>query len=185
MEKQVIDSWRPSPLRPWIVVIESTVPLSSDPSYADWHQSLEELGYKFAYFDGLNRFYVSLDHPELEARFGPGPNLFDNFTLSGKANAPFTAKLNTVIAELQVEKRTIDSKLVALETQNAALTAKLDTLESQSATLGAKVQALRTENADIRSQLAAVQGSTTWSLTRPARALGNGLKWAFKRAGLG
>ena len=43
MEKQVIESWRPSPLRPWIVVVESTVPLSSNPSYADWHQSLSSV----------------------------------------------------------------------------------------------------------------------------------------------
>ena len=114
---------------------------------------------------------MSLDHPELKAQFGPGPNLFDNFTLSGKANAPFTAKLNTVIAELQVEKRTIDSRLLALETQNAALTSNLDTLETQNATLEAKVEALRTENADIRSQLAAVHGSTSWRLYAPgARA---------------
>ncbi len=173
MEKQVIESWRPSGLRPWIVVVESTAPLSSDPSHADWHSSLEELGYKLAYFDGLNRFYVSLDHLELEAQFGPGPNLFDNFTLSGQANAPYTIKLNTIIAELQDEKRTVDSKLLALEAQNAAL-------ETRNTTLSAKLKALKTNNALIRSQLAAVSESASWRLTRPVRALANFVKRAFK-----
>ena len=138
------------------MVIESTVPLSSDASYADWHQGLEELGYKFVYFEELNRFYVSLDHPELEARFGPGPNLFDNFTLSGKASAPFTAKLNTVIAELQVEKRTINSKLVALETQNAALTAKLDRSKLKAQRWGQKWKRTEPKTRIFGYELAAV-----------------------------
>jgi FkbM family methyltransferase len=101
MEEQVIASWSPSPVRPWIVVVESTRPTSMEPSFDDWEPQLVVLGYQFVYFDGLNRFYVSRDHPELKTSFGPGPNVFDDFALSGFANAPFCRKVNVDTAALQ------------------------------------------------------------------------------------
>jgi FkbM family methyltransferase len=82
MELAVIESWPPSPVRPWIVLVESTEPLTQKPSYTGWEPRLLALGYEFVYFDGLNRFYVSLEHPELKSCFGPGPNIFDGFGLS-------------------------------------------------------------------------------------------------------
>ena len=36
MERSVIESWQPSKTRPWIVVVESTEPLSSEPNFVDW-----------------------------------------------------------------------------------------------------------------------------------------------------
>jgi len=62
MEDQVIGSWSPSPARPWIVLVESTKPNSSEPTFAGWEPELLALGYVFVYFDGLNRFYVSREH---------------------------------------------------------------------------------------------------------------------------
>ena len=50
-----------------------------------------ELGYQFAYFDGLNRFYVSASQAGLAAAFVCGPNVFDDFALSGTSSAPFCA----------------------------------------------------------------------------------------------
>jgi FkbM family methyltransferase len=82
MERAVVESWAPSPVRPWIVLLESTRPLSQEPNFAGWEPQLLTLGYEFVYFDGLNRFYVSREHPELKASFGPGPNIFDEFRLS-------------------------------------------------------------------------------------------------------
>ncbi len=85
MERAVVASWAPSPVRPWIVLLESTKPHSQEPSFADWEPQLLALGYEFVYFDGLNRFYVSVEHPELKESFGPGPNIFDDFRLSSAA----------------------------------------------------------------------------------------------------
>ena len=78
-EKSVVEGWAPSQLRPWIVVVESTVPMRPEPNHYEWEPLLLALGYEFVYFDGLNRFYVSQAHPELKAAFGPGPNVFDEF----------------------------------------------------------------------------------------------------------
>jgi FkbM family methyltransferase len=99
MESQVIETWSPSPVRPWIVLVESTKPNSSEPTIADWEPELLALGYTFVYFDGLNRFYLSQGHPELRSSFCTGPNVFDAFVLSGRATAPFCGKLLGDIAD--------------------------------------------------------------------------------------
>jgi FkbM family methyltransferase len=80
-EAEVIRSWSGSSVRPWIVVLESTEPMTTIPCFEAWEPSLIELGYHFVYFDGLNRFYVSDAHPELDGAFQCGPNFFDGFTI--------------------------------------------------------------------------------------------------------
>lgn len=82
MEADVIDSWGASPMRPWVVLVESTAPSSDEPSHQRWEPKLLSYGYTFAYSDGLNRFYVSDQHQDLLKHFGPGPNIFDGFVLA-------------------------------------------------------------------------------------------------------
>ena len=65
--------------RPWIVVVEATAPLSTELRHAAWENILVEAGYKFVYFDGLNRFYVAREHADLEAGFSAPPNVFDDY----------------------------------------------------------------------------------------------------------
>jgi len=79
MEKRVIESWKPSKVRPWILVVESTYPMTQVKTHQDWEPMVLSLGYKFVYFDGLNRFYVSKAHRELKDTFKFGPNVFDDF----------------------------------------------------------------------------------------------------------
>lgn len=100
MEEQVIKSWHPSVVRPWVVLVESTKPKSTELSFESWHDDLEALGYEFVYFDGLNRFYVSNVHPELKSCFGLGPNVFDDFVLSGSASSQFCSRINAEKATL-------------------------------------------------------------------------------------
>ncbi len=68
--------------RPWIVVVEATLPMSQVESYASWESILLSAGYLFAYADGLNRFYVSNENAALLSVFQYPPNVFDDFTLS-------------------------------------------------------------------------------------------------------
>lgn len=119
MERAVIKSWRPAKARPRIVVVESTKPNSAEPAYADWEPLLVKLGYDFVYFDGLNRFYVSREHPELKKGFGPGPNYFDDFALSGKANAPFCARINAEAASLREQAAARADEAAQLRSQAA------------------------------------------------------------------
>ena len=48
-------------------------------------------GYRFAYFDGLNRYYVHETHAELAGKFTTPPNYFDHFELS--ETSPFVQNL--------------------------------------------------------------------------------------------
>ncbi len=66
--------------RPWIILVEATAPLSDQPTHAAWEPALLEQGYRFAWFDGLNRFYLAEEHAEaLSAHFRVPPNVFDDF----------------------------------------------------------------------------------------------------------
>ena len=94
MELQVLRGWGKHKARPWIVVVESTLPLTQVETHQAWEPCLFERGYTPVYFDGLNRYYLSPAHPELTAAFISGPNVFDGFVLNGTASAPFCARVN-------------------------------------------------------------------------------------------
>lgn len=94
MERKVLQSWGNSKTRPWIVIIESTLPLTQIENHQNWENLLLDRGYVHVYFDGLNRYYLSPDQRQLASAFLSGPNVFDGFTLHGSASAPFCAAVN-------------------------------------------------------------------------------------------
>ena len=67
--------------RPWVLVIEATRPQSSIRNTAAWEALVLDAGYRLAYFDGLNDYYVADEHAELVQAFAAPPNFFDDFTL--------------------------------------------------------------------------------------------------------
>src|ERR1700730_8326750 len=78
-EKLVLARLDLQKFRPWVILVEATKPLSGEPNHQEWEPDLLLRGYDFVYFDGLNRFYVSHDHPELCPSLALPPNIFDNF----------------------------------------------------------------------------------------------------------
>jgi FkbM family methyltransferase len=78
-EKLVLAGLDLQKFRPWVILVEATKPLSGEPNHQEWEPDLLLRGYDFVYFDGLNRFYVSHDHPELCPSLALPPNIFDNF----------------------------------------------------------------------------------------------------------
>ena len=69
-----------SAFRPWIVLVEATAPLSGELTHAAWEQLLLDADYRFAWFDGLNRFYVAGEHAAaLLPALAVPPNVGDNF----------------------------------------------------------------------------------------------------------
>ena len=91
-EKEVLAGIDFSTIRPWIVVVESTLPMSQVEDYEGWDSILTDASYDYVYFDGLNRFYVSHEHSELKDHFRVPPNIFDGFALSG--NRPLNRYLS-------------------------------------------------------------------------------------------
>lgn len=97
LEEQVLQGWGASSLRPWIVVVESTLPLTQDEVFGAWEGLLIEKGYRCVHFDGLNRYYLAEGKSELESAFRSGPNVFDNFQFNGTASNTFTQHVSQSI----------------------------------------------------------------------------------------
>lgn len=70
--------------RPWVVVVEATLPMSQVECHQAWEPILLNADYQLAYADGLNRFYVGQEHSELLSAFKYPPNVFDEFKMIGQ-----------------------------------------------------------------------------------------------------
>lgn len=125
MEDEVLRSWCGRPARPWVIVVESTLPNSPEQT-SGGRQELLDLGYDLAYFDGLNRFYVHGSHPELRPAFGPGPNYFDGFNLT--ENSAFVVPL---AEQLRAQSARIDTLAAGHERAVADLKAEIRRLEAE------------------------------------------------------
>lgn len=142
-EKRVIDGWRESSKRPWVIVIESTRPLTAELSYEQWEPGVLARGYTFAYFDGLNRFYVSDEHPELKAAFGTAPNVFDDFSLS--PHSQFCALINISYHALELEHIELQQQLILRNSENEILRVKSERQGANSEGLAARLEAAQQE----------------------------------------
>jgi FkbM family methyltransferase len=153
MELAVIQSWRPSTIRPWVVVVESTKPNSQEENFASWEPLVVGLGYNFVYFDGLNRFYVSQGHSELKGAFGPGPNYFDDAVLSGLANTPLCRKITSDLAEAQSRNAALEDRLDAEQSVRAALESRLDAEQSLRVALDGRLDEEQSARAALEAHL--------------------------------
>jgi len=78
-ESDVVNAFDLARFRPWIILVEATKPLSREETHAAWEPHILEANYRFAYFDGVNRFYVAAEHDDLRRHFELPPNVFDEF----------------------------------------------------------------------------------------------------------
>ncbi len=85
LEKQVLEGWVQSDCRPWVLVIEATMPGTQNEIFEEWQQIILNKGYIFVYSDGLNRFYVHNEKIDLCDKFKFPPNIFDGFQLFEKS----------------------------------------------------------------------------------------------------
>jgi FkbM family methyltransferase len=98
-ERSVLASADLRLFRPWIILVEATAPNSRDPTFADWEGLLLEADYRFAWFDGLNRYYLAEEHAERATAFTAPPNVFDGFITYREWNATQTSHALTTRAE--------------------------------------------------------------------------------------
>jgi len=118
-EKSVLNSNDWIRFRPWIVLVEATLPLTQTESYEDWEPILLNAAYTFAYADGLNRFYVANEHTELLAAFKYPPNFFDGFLLSSQQEAETKAQ------QAETKAQQAETKAQQAETVSALYIAQL------------------------------------------------------------
>lgn len=91
-EKSVIQGSSIEKYRPWVLVIEATRPNSTVDVSAEWEQLVLSAGYVFTLFDGLNKFYVRDDMPDLVTLMSVPANVFDSWKSSEVADLTQQAK---------------------------------------------------------------------------------------------
>lgn len=183
LEKEVLKSWHGTFNLPWVVIVESTRPLTQEQSHHDWEGLLLAKGYSYVYFDGLNRFYISPDHLELVEAFSAPPNVFDGFVLSGTASQSFCSLVNSrvqqfegkaLLAEAQVERAEAEARQSEARSEQAKELAQRAEFRAEQAEDLALRAEFRAEQAEAKTKLAesnvhALLCSTSWRITMPLR----------------
>jgi FkbM family methyltransferase len=173
--------------RPWVLVIEATLPDSRVTNHETWEHLVTGQRYRYVWFDGLNRYYVAEEHAELAASFGTPPNVFDDFISYHLAEAWDAKKALTVAL------RESESHCAAIEIEMYDAMQRAEYLDEQLAEALARAQAAETELAKRLEELAAAHAanhqastwargleerllatlsSTSWRVTAPLRAAG-------------
>lgn len=106
-EAEVLSGMDFSRLRPRVVLVEAIVPGSMEAAWDDWEPLITRHGYRFAFFDNLNRFYVAEEAADLIAKFPEKPvdwgsvgHLWDCGRAPEKADHPDHVLARTLVAGL-------------------------------------------------------------------------------------
>lgn len=144
-ELQVLSGANLRRWRPRVIAVEATRPSTEVQTHADWEPLVRDAGYLPAAFDGLNRYYVREEEPELLTAFAVPVNVTDLYE-------PY--ELVRVRQELEAK----DSALHRANAENATLTVKLQTKESD---LHAALTASRDLQDQLRDKETALHGALT------------------------
>lgn len=156
-ESSVLLGWDFSAIRPWIMVVEATLPLSQVESYTDWEPLLLAQGYRLVYCDGLNRFYVANEHESLASAFLYPPNVFDGASLSGTSSGQWHTAIASE-AQKSVEQALSRASKAEEQLRQALLVAQqLDATEQQVQKLEAELTQAAAQLKDRTSELTAVR----------------------------
>jgi FkbM family methyltransferase len=99
-------------VRPWVLVIEATAPLSTRQVHQEWESVVLAAGYRFCLFDGLSRFYVDeRNHPELIESLSYPAGVFDDFATVGSLELERLA--NQARAEVEELRHTFSWRITA------------------------------------------------------------------------
>ncbi|HEY1226426.1 MAG TPA: FkbM family methyltransferase, partial [Ramlibacter sp.] len=156
--------------RPWILVIEATLPNSRVTNHDSWEHLVTSQDYRFVWFDGLNRWYVADEHAELRGAFGIQPNVFDDFVDYHLAEA--WAEHKAVVKALRESEA--HAAVARVEMHDAMQRAQYleELLEDQRAELEALLESSQQTAVwarGLEEHLIAMQASTSWRITRPLR----------------
>ena len=166
LEEQVLAGNDWTRFRPRVVLVEATFPESPERRPTGVRQFLEERGYHYAHFDGLNDFYVEQDF-EAHGAFALPPNVFDGFVLREVAD------LHAEVAVLRSEFRSAQTYAMSLEAarteaaeSHTALEAERDGLregfgsaQAYAASLEDERQALQTQVKTLEEALATARAA--------------------------
>ena len=140
-EKSALEGLDLREIRPWVILVESTLPTLEIEHYEEWEFMILTADYEFAYFDGLNRFYVAKEHQKISERLAIPPNVFDDFVLSGFSNSAFHRQIKQIQTSLEVASKSQQlskAKQKSSENQRRQLRNRTENLKAQVQTLQEK-----------------------------------------------
>ena len=115
MAPQVIKGADFKRYRPWIVLVEAALGQEADEVQALWEEPLLSQGYRFAYSDGSNRFYVAEEHRDFLDSVRYPPNVADGFIPAAQAVSEQRARYwETRARQLEEKARREEHKVRAL-----------------------------------------------------------------------
>jgi FkbM family methyltransferase len=166
-EREVLAGFSLEHVRPWILVVESRAPNSSEPNYSEWEPRVLCRGYEFVWDDGINRFYVAVEHRALSDHFKLPPNVFDDFERLNFTRMRYHVDFLVHQIELFRDREAAASK------REAELSKML--VDCQRA-----ISQLQSAMTQQSLELASVYGSTSWRMTSPVRICGSLVKKSDK-----
>jgi FkbM family methyltransferase len=138
--------------RPMVLVIEATEPYSHTPAWQDWEPYLaSEARYLFVYFDGLNRFYVRQENPELAAAFAFPPNVLDEYEVYA------TVRAEQGTREAKDEAGRLAEEVAGLKAEVARQAAAVERLAAEVSKGAAELSALEEKCESIRQKAASLE----------------------------
>lgn len=192
-EEQVLNGWDSQTLRPWVMMVEATIPGLPETDYARWDPILTAADYQFVYFDGLNRFYIAKEHAELAEAFSCPPNVFDGVELSGLAS---WGLCRGVIASHQthqeaaaraqksdahaaaIREQELSAQLIQEQHNHVNSQTRAQWLENEWNAAKVKIDELnhhghhwRTVADGLKRELQSVYASKSWRITTPLRKI--------------
>jgi len=182
LEEDVIKGNNWTLYRPWIIVVESTIPNSQIENFSTWEHILLDTKYSFAYTDGINRFYVSNEHKDLLDAFKHPPNVFDDFILASQLHAEVKAQK----AEVKAQQAEVKAQQAEVKAQQAEVKAQQAEVKAQQAEVKAQQAEAETQKAEAKSkqlntQLNTIKNSLSWRMTAPLRWIKHKASLAIKR----
>lgn len=165
-ERNVLEGMDFSRYRPWIVVVEATIP-NSQQIDANWEPILLDAGYRCVYFDGLNRYYTAPERDELAGSFAAPPNVFDDYISAETHRLAQCLEASIVEAEAQ----RYQAQMQAQKAEEKAWEAQTQAREAEEKAWKAEGQAQ-----EVRTMLDSVYASTSWRLTAPLRQLATSMQ---------
>lgn len=181
-EKEVLEGFDFA-VRPWIIVIEANEPNSTRDASHQWESLLTAHDYKCAYYDGLNRFYIAAEHPELHRSFAVPPNVFDDYVrytevLWQEKAAAVHRSLEAGaarVAELERLNQEGQRELGRLRDLNDGLQRILVERDAALRDLEQVLAGERSRSESLNAQLQEICASRSWRITAPLRATKDGL----------
>lgn len=134
LEREVLAGWRSAPQRPWVVVIESTWPNSQRETHAGWEDLILAKGYEMVLYDGLNRYYLWQEKPDLRPALRYGPTVFDGFQLAETnwATGAVRQRCEERLAQIGAREQELQAQLAAAQANPWAAEVSRQLLEQAS-----------------------------------------------------